>query len=65
MVFAEPRTHAVPLLLETKQFPISFFLFEQMRLLMYDIHNNLASDNFKNMFTKLSSVHIYRTRFCY
>ena len=25
---------------------------------MYDVHNNLA----KNMFTKLSSVHSYRTR---
>ena len=31
---------------------------------MYDVHNNpLAPDNIKNMFTKLSSVHIYRTRF--
>ena len=62
MVFAEPRTHAVPLFLETKQLPISFLLFEQMSLLMYEIHNNLASDNFKNMFTKLSSVYSYRTR---
>ena len=35
-----------------------------MSLLMYDVHNNpLAPDNIKNMFTKLSSVHIYRTRF--
>ena len=31
-------------------------------LLMYDVHNNLAPDNIKNMFTKLSSVHSYRTR---
>ena len=60
--FAEPRTHAVPLFLETKQLPISFLLFEQMSLLMYDVHNNLAPDNIKNMFTKLSSVHSYRTR---
>ena len=31
---------------------------------MYDVHNNpLAPDNIKNMFTKLSSVHIYQTRF--
>ena len=29
---------------------------------MYDVHNNLAPDNIKNMFTKLSSVHSYRTR---
>ena len=29
---------------------------------MYDVHNNLASDNIKNMLTKLSSVHSYRTR---
>ena len=42
MFFAEPRTHAVPLFLETKQLPISFLLFEQMSLLMYDVHNNLA-----------------------
>ena len=62
MFFAEPRTHAVPLFLETKQLPISFLLFEQMSLLMYDVHNNLAPDNVKNMFTKLSSVHSYRTR---
>ena len=48
--------------LETKQLPISFLLFEQMSLLMYDVHNNLAPDNIKNMFTKLSSVHSYRTR---
>ena len=35
-----------------------------MSLLMYDVHNNpLAPDNIKNMFTKLSSVHSYRTRF--
>ena len=35
-----------------------------MSLLMYDVHNNpLAPDNIKNMFTKLSSVHIYQTRF--
>ena len=39
-----------------------FLLFEQMSLLMYDVHNNLAPDNIKNMFTKLSSVHSYRTR---
>ena len=62
MFFAEPRTHAVPLFLETKQLPISFLLFEQMSLLMYDVHNNLAPDDIKNMFTKLSSVHSYRTR---
>ena len=60
--FAEPRTHAVLLFLETKQFPISFLLFEQMSLLMYDVHNNLDPDNTKNMFTKLSSVHSYQTR---
>ena len=29
---------------------------------MYDIHNNFAPDNIKNMFTKLSSVQNYRTR---
>ena len=29
---------------------------------MHDVHNNLAPDNIKNMFTKLSSVHSYRTR---
>ena len=33
-----------------------------MSLLMCDVHNNLAPDNIKNMFTKLSSVHSYRTR---
>ena len=62
MFFAEPRNHAVPLFLETKQFPISFLLFEELSLLMYDVHNNLAPYNTKNMFTKLSSVHSYRTR---
>ena len=62
MFFAEPRTRAVPLFSETKQLPISFLLFEQMNLLMYDVHNNLAPDNIKNMFTKLSSVHSYKTR---
>ena len=29
---------------------------------MYDVHNNFAPDNIKNMFTKLSSVQNYRTR---
>ena len=29
---------------------------------MYNIHNDLAPDNIKNMFTKLSSVHSYQTR---
>ena len=29
---------------------------------MYDVHNNLAPDNIKNMFTKLTTVHNYRTR---
>ena len=33
-----------------------------MSLLMYDVHNNLAPDNITNMFSKLSSVHGYRTR---
>ena len=33
-----------------------------MSLLMYDIHNNFAPDNIKNMFSKLSSVPNYRTR---
>ena len=37
MFFAEPRTPAVPLFLETKQFPISFLLFEQMSLLTMSI----------------------------
>ena len=41
---------------------MSFLLFEQMSLLTYDVHYNLAPDNNKNMFTKLSSVHSYRTR---
>ena len=41
MFFTDPRTHAVPLLLETKQLPTSFLLFEQMSLLMYNVHNNL------------------------
>ena len=41
---------------------MSFLLFEQMSLLMYDVRNNLAPDNIENMFTKLSSVHSYRTR---
>ena len=39
-----------------------FLLFEQMSLLMYDVHNNFAPDNIKNMFTKLTTVHSYRTR---
>ena len=29
---------------------------------MYDVQNNLAPDNIKNMFTKLTIVHSYRTR---
>ena len=29
---------------------------------MYDVHNNLAPSNLKNMFKKLSFVHSYRTR---
>ena len=29
---------------------------------MYDVHNNFAPDNIKNMFTKLTTVHSYRTR---
>ena len=29
---------------------------------MYDVHNNLAPDNIKNMFTKLTTVRSYRTR---
>ena len=33
-----------------------------MSLLMYDINNNFAPDNIKNMFSKLSSVQNYRTR---
>ena len=42
---------------------MSFLLFERMSLLMYDVHNNLAPDNINIiiMFTKLSSVHSYRT----
>ena len=62
MFFSDPRTPAVPLFLETKQLPISFVLFEELNLLMYYVHNNLAPDSIKNMFTKLSSVHSYRTR---
>ena len=62
MFFTDPRTHAVPLFLETKQLRISFLLFEQMSLLMYNVHNNLAPNNIKNMFTKLTTVHSYWTR---
>ena len=40
----------VPLFLETKQLPISFYLFEQVSLLMHGVHNNLARSNIKNMF---------------
>ena len=36
--------------------------FEQMSLLMYDVHNNLVTDNIKNMFRKLASVHSYQNR---
>ena len=58
MFFADPRTHAVPSVLETKQLLISFLLFKQMSLLMYNVHNNLAPDNIKNMFTKLCLLSI-------
>ena len=40
----------VSLFLETKQLPMSFYLFEQMSLLMHGIHNNLTRSNIKNMF---------------
>ena len=65
MFFADPRTHAVPLFLETKQlsiFKYRYCCFEQMSLLMCDVYNNLAPDNIKNMSTNLSSVHSYPTR---
>ena len=29
---------------------------------IYDVHNNLAPDNIKNMITKLTTVHSYWTR---
>ena len=33
-----------------------------MSLLIYDIHNNLARDNIKNMLKNLTTVYSYRTR---
>ena len=41
---------------------LPYISYDIMSLLMYDVHNNLAPDNIKNMFTKLSSFHSYRTR---
>ena len=56
MFFTNLRSCAVPLLLEARQLPRSFLLFEQMSLLIYDTRNSVAPDNIKNMFRKLLFV---------
>lgn len=61
MFFTNPRVHAVALFLETKYLPISFLMLEQINLLLYNVHNNFACGNIKNMFKKLSLVRICRT----
>ena len=43
--------------------PVALLLFKEMNLLMYNVDNNLAPGNIKNMFKELSFVHSYRTRF--
>lgn len=36
-------------------------MFQQLNLLLYNVHNNLPRGNIKNTFKKLSLVHSYRT----
>ena len=52
MFFAEPRTHAVPLFLETKQLPISFLLFEYLQAQTIET-SSLPTDSSRPLFKQI------------
>ena len=54
--------HAKPFFVKAKILPVQFLYYESVCNLMFDINENTASRNILNLFSRISSVHSYKTR---
>ena len=63
MFFAGNRSHAIPLFVSANVLPLNMLYFETVCCLMHDIFPNSAPQNICNLFTCLSDLHTYNTRF--
>ena len=60
--FAETNDHAIPFFVKAKILPVQFLYYESVCNLMLDINRNTAPRNILNLFSRISSVHSYKTR---
>ena len=59
--FAETNDHAIPFVVKGKILPVQFLYYESICNLMFDINENTAPRNILNLFSRISSVHSYKT----
>ena len=59
--FANPRDHAIPLLINTKILPVNFLYYQLLVEAMFDVSNNVIPTNIQELFLPLSRVHSYNT----
>ena len=60
--FDETNDHAIPFFVKAKILPVRFLYYESVCNLMFDRNENNAPRNILNLFSRISSVHSYKTR---
>ena len=60
--FAETNDHAIPFIVNAKILPLQSLYYESVCSLMYGANKNTAPDNILKLFSRISSVHTYKTR---
>jgi hypothetical protein len=60
--FANRNDHSIAFFISAKILPIDFLYYKILAVMMFDVDNNSAPPNIKNLFLYTSSVHTYNTR---
>ena len=60
--FTDYKQHAVPFVLNSKVFPLSFIYFDCLCSIMWYVANNSSPENIKRAFTRIAEVHSDPTR---
>ena len=63
MNFGQYTSHAIPFFISANVLPVNMLYFKSVSMLMHDIYNNKAPANISNLFTSVSDVNKYNTRF--
>ena len=59
--FAETNDNAIPFFVKAKILPVQFLYYESVCNLTFDINEKTAPRNILNLFSRISSVHSYKT----